>query len=208
MIITFLASFIGIALIISSITKMSIRKKAAQEKNFWARENRANSVRRQSLDGLNYIHIPLETFPTHLLREEPKVQECISIIENLASQNIVNLTGQSNTDLKLEYGTANITVLSEYDNNFTLLVRTLQTWADALIGAGYMEEAVILMEFAVKSGTDVSRTYYLLADYWLSRKENSRIEQLIRAADALNSSNKDSIIRHLKDKVWGDVQKL
>ena len=134
--------------------------------------------------------------------------ECIDIIETLATQNIVNLTGWSNTDLKLEYGTANITPLSEYDQNFTLLVRTLQKWADALAEAGYKEEAAALMEFAVNAGTDISRTYYQLADYWLSQGQNTRIEQLIKNAEQLRSSNKEAIIRNLKEKVWGDVMRL
>ena len=40
-------------------------------------------------------------------------------------------------DLKLEYGTANINDLSQYDQNYTLLVRTLQKWAEALAAADH-----------------------------------------------------------------------
>ena len=59
-------------------------------------------------NSLRYIKIPLETFPTHLLNDDAAVMECIETIESLTSMKIVNLTGWSNTDLKLEYGTANI----------------------------------------------------------------------------------------------------
>ncbi len=208
MILGFLASFIGIAIIIYVSAKRSQKENHKQEQNFWAREAEANSVRNKSLAGLDYIHIPLENLPTHLLNDDSNVAECIDIIETLATQNIVNLTGWSNTDLKLEYGTANITPLSEYDQNFTLLVRTLQKWADALAEAGYKEEAAALMEFAVNAGTDISRTYYQLADYWLSQGQNTRIEQLIKNAEQLRSSNKEAIIRNLKEKVWGDVMRL
>ena len=208
MILGFLASFIGMAIIISVFAKGMSKKSAQQEKNFWIREAKANNVRRKSLDNLDYIHIPLETFPMELLREHPAISECMDIIKSLSEQKIVNLTGWSNTDLKLEYGTANLPILSEYDQNFTLLVRTLQKWADALTEAGYMEDAIPLMEFAVKAGSDISRTYYQLADYRLSRGENTYVEQLIRAAESLPSSNKDTIIRNLKDKIWGDVMRL
>ena len=87
-------------------------------------------------------------------------------------------------------------------------MRTLQKWADALTEAGYADDAAVLMEFAVSAGTDISSTYYQLADYWLSQGENFQIEHLIQAADNLNSANKDIIIRNLKEKVWGDVMKL
>lgn len=194
----FLASFITFCLLVSYNIRKQKRKGKRQERDFWAREAEANSVRRKSLDGLRYIKIPLESFPTHLLNDDTDVLECIEIMESLTSQRIVNLTGWSNTDLKLEYGAANITALTEYDQNYTLLARTLQRWADALTEAGYKDEAVILMEFAVTTNTDISRTYYQLADYWAARGRGDKIEQMMRTAEGLRSSNKDAILRHLK----------
>lgn len=183
-----------------NIKKQSKRSRRA-EKDFWARESEANSVRRKSLDGLHYISIPLEQFPTHLLNDNTVVTECIDILKTLATQKIVNLTGWTNTDLKMEYGAANITALSAYDQNYTLLARTLQRWADELIAAGHEPEASVLMEFAVSTNTDISHTYYCLADYWIAVGEASRVEELIRAAAELHSSNRESILRHLKEKL-------
>lgn len=194
-----LPGFIAFVLLITFNLKRYSRRSRNEEKDFWARESQANSVRRKSLDGLKYIHIPLETFPTHLLNDDTSVMECIDIIESLASQKIVNLTGRTNTDLKLEYGAANITELAQYDQNYTLLARTLQKWADSLTGAGYTEEAVVLMEFAMSTGTDVSRTYYQLAEYWAAKDNQEQIKHLVSAAEGLRSANKASIIRHLKN---------
>ncbi len=196
----FIGAFILFTIIISYNLKKQSRKKRRDEEDFWARESRANSVRRKSLDGLVYIPVPLEQLPTHLLNDNSTVLECIETLEALSSQKIVNLTGWSNTDLKLEYGTANITALSEYDQNYTLLVRTLQKWADELIAAGHETEASVIMEFAVSTNTDVSSTYYRLADYWISLGESFRVERLIHTAEGLRSSNRDAIIRHLKEK--------
>lgn len=193
------ASAIIVILISVNVSRQK-RAKAQEEKNFWAREHRANSVRRKSLDGLNYISIPLENFPTHLLQQDEVVLECIETVESLTSQKIVNLTGYSNTDLKLEYGTANITPLSEYDQNYTLLVRTLQKWADVLIETGYMEEATVLMEFAVSTGTDVSRTYYKLAKYWASQGEREQVRRLKEQAGTIRSLNGRLIRRHLEEE--------
>lgn len=195
----FLASFIVFSIFISITIKRQAKNSKNKDTDFWERESRANSVRRKSLDDLNYIRIPLESFPTGLMKDDPQVSDCISTIETLTSQKIVNLTGWSNTDLKLEYGTANINLLSEYDQNYTLLVRTLQKWADILLEKGYGKEAAVLMEFAVTTQTDVSRTYYQLAEYWAYQGERSRIENLIHIAEALRSSNRDTIIRHLKE---------
>lgn len=195
----FIASLIVFILFLSVRIKRQNKIQQNAEKSFWERERLANSVRRKSLDGLNYIQIPLETFPTHIMQEDETVLECIDLMESLTAQKIVNLTGFSNTDLKLEYGTANITVLTEYDQNYTLLVRTLQKWADALIAAGYAKEAAILMEFAVSTHTDISRTYYQLAEYYVSQRESEKIQWLKDMADGLRSSNRSTILNHLKE---------
>lgn len=195
----FLASLIVFILFLSVRIKRQSKIQQSNEKNFWERERLANSVRKKPLDGLDYIQIPLEAFPTHIMQEDETVLECINLMESLTAQKIVNLTGLSNTDLKLEYGTANITVLTEYDQNYTLLVRTLQKWADALIAAGYTEEAAVLMEFAINTRTDISRTYYQLADYYVSQRKSEKIQWLKDIADGLRSSNRNSILNHLKE---------
>lgn len=196
----FLASFIALILIISISIKRQNSNFKKKEDDFWARERQANSVRRKSLDGLNYIKIPLEAFPTHLLNDNTIVMDCIDTLESLTSQKIVNLTGWSNTDLKLEYGTANINILSEYDQNYTVLVRTLQKWADELLTAGFADEAAVLMEFATGTGTDIGRTYYQLSDYYASRGKWEQIDRLIQIAERLRSSNKETIVKHLREK--------
>ena len=195
-----LASLIIFVLVIYHNIRKSGKQMAAEEMDFWEKERMANEVRRKSLDGLDYIQIPLEELPMHLLEEDSKVSECLRIINELSMQPIVNLTGLSNTDLKLEYGTANITVLSEYDQNYTLLASTLQQWADLLYNKGYAEETRQILEFAVRTHTDVSRSYDMLSDIYVANGEFHKISDLINIAETLNSLSRDIILRHLQQK--------
>ncbi len=194
-----LASSIILAAFIALTRKRQKNSQQDMEKSFWAREREANSVRKKSLDTLDYIHIPLDKFPFDIMADNPEIAECQSLIKNLSTQKIVNFTGFTNTDLKLKYGTANITVLSEYDQNYTLLVRSLQQWADILYDAGYVYEARTLMEFAISTGTDISRTYYKLADIYASRGDNFQIEELIEKAEKLPTFNRKAIVRTLRE---------
>lgn len=194
-----LASSIIVAAFIALTRKRQKKFHQDMEKSFWAKEHEANSVRKKSLDTLDYIHIPLDKFPFNLMTDNPEILECQSLVNNLSTQKIVNFTGVTNTDLKLEYGTANITVLTEYDQNYTLLVRTLQQWADILYDAGYVYEARTLMEFAISTGTDISRTYYKLADIYSSRGDISHIEELIEKAKKLPTLNSKTIVRTLRE---------
>lgn len=193
-----LASVILFVVVLSRSIKRQNRRKEKNEKSFWDREALANSMRRKSLDSLEYITVPLDKLPTGVLIEDPKVREYLELLTELSQKKIVNLTGFTNTDLKLEYGAPNITPLTEYDQNYTLLARTLQQWADALLAAGYTEEAVTIMEYALGTHTDISSTYYKLAEYYASRQNTAAIENLISEAETLRSINKKTIIRTLQ----------
>ena len=149
----FFASVATLSIAIAVNIRKNKKDQAAIEQDFWAREREANSTRRKSLDDLDYIRLPMETFPMTLLEDVPKVEDYKQIILTLKDLPIVNFTGISNTELKLRYGAPNIDLLTQYDQNYTLLVRTLQQWAQLLYDAGYLTEACQMLEFAVSTGT-------------------------------------------------------
>ena len=194
----FLASFI--LFMIWFTARMHVQKK--KEKNFnadfWKREAEANAVRRKPLDQLHYITIPLSGLPLNDSGSE-KIRECIRTIRELSDQRIVNLNGISNTDLKLTYGAPNLPLLSEYDENFTLLISTLQKWASLLYDAGQTAEAQAVLEFAVSAGSDISGSYKLLASIYRDHQEEQKIQDLIRSASELSSPMKDIIVRTLQE---------
>ena len=201
----FLASliiFIVFVYTILIVARNTQRQKALAEKKeqeFWDREKRANSVRKKSLDGLDYVRIPLDKLPMDALPEDEKAREYKELLTYLSTQPIVNLTGFTNTDLKLEYGTANITPLSQYDQNYTALVRTLQQWAELLLNAALTEEAETVLAYAISIGTDVSHTYYALAKIYAGREEYDKIADLILRAEGLRSALRNSIVRTLQE---------
>ncbi len=121
----------------------------------------------------------------------------------MKDEKIVNLTGITNTDLKLEYGTANITVLTQYDQNYTNLVIALQKWGDALYALGRFEDASKVLEFAVKTRTDITATYRLLIDMYKTKLElneeeiQRKLDGLLPIAKNLNSLSRDVILKLL-----------
>ena len=193
-----LASVIIFCLVINHAIRRNNRRQKVQDASFWEREQQANATRRKSLDGLNYITIPLNDLPTGLLLEDETVQGYVETLRGLAETAIVNLTGYTNTDLKLQYGAPNITLLTQYDQNYTVLVSTLQLWADALLKEGLTEDAVKIMEFAVSVETDVSRTYYRLSEYYLSLGRPEELARLKKTVEKLRSSNREQILRCLE----------
>ena len=131
------ASFIILILVIRHAIRRNRRIGEEAEESFWKREHDANEVRRKPLDDLIYVTPDTSSFPMDVLADDPEIADCRRLVDELKEQKIVNLTGQTNTDLKLRYGVANLPLLTEYDDRYTLLVQTLQKWADRLWETGH-----------------------------------------------------------------------
>lgn len=177
-------------------------------------ERQANSVRRKSLDELDYINIPFESLPfsqeggngaegTGSSDEILAADE--AAVLSLKDKKIVNFTGISNTDLKLTYGAPNLPILSEYDQNYTNLVKSLDSWGNHLIERNLKAEARRVLEFAVECKTDLKSSYLPLADIYVENFEFDRLDHLIEVVDDINSLMKGPIKRALKEK--GDITK-
>lgn len=181
-----------------------LKKHDKLEKNalndFWRREEEANLVRKKPLDNLNYVEIPFDFIPESLLTDNEEVKDCLELLNKLSEKKIVNFTGFSNTDLKMEYGAANLTELSQYDENYTLYARTIYKLANLYYQNGYESNARVLLEKAVESGTDISGNYLLLARIYQEHKETDKLNSLLRSAENLRSAaSKKNLIRSLEE---------
>lgn len=193
-----LASVLVFIIILTISIKKSDKKIKNQMENFWERERLANSIRKKPLDDLEYINIPSHFLTLPIAPEDDRAVDALSMLKHLSDKKIVNLTGISNTDLKLTYGTANITALSEYDQNYTLLARSLQQIAVSLVDNSHPAEAKEVLEFAIDTKTDISATYTLLAHLYSEEGHPEKIDELIGKAHELNGLTAPSIARHLE----------
>lgn len=192
------SSFITICILFTFFLQRAKKKEKDIDREFWDREQKANFTRKKPLDNLNYITIPdniLSMKPTAMTEA---VKSCLEDLNDLSSEKIVNLTGYTNTDLKLEYGTANINILSDYDFHYTNMVTLLQKLAELLHENSENPLAVDVLEFAVSTGTDVSKSYYLLAELYDDAGTPEKIEELIHQAESLHSLMKDTIVHKLQ----------
>ena len=200
----FLASFILLCIFMNINMRRVCRKTEEKEQDFWERESASNNVRKKSLDNLEYVHIPFDLLPFGTAKDNTILQSAEDELMALKDEKIVNLTGITNTDLKLEYGTANITPLTQYDQNYTALVCALQKWGQELYNQGRYEDATKVLEFSVKTRTDISGTYRLLVDLYrtklgLNESEiQKKTDALIPIAKNLNSLSRNTILKLLE----------
>ena len=118
----FLGLFIFFVCMFAYLRHKSTAAEEAAAESFWNRENEANHTRRKDISGLPYITIPLADFPMGIY-DNPELKKYEETLQSLAGQKILNLGGKTNTDLKLEYGVANLETLCACDENYTTLCR-------------------------------------------------------------------------------------
>ena len=172
------------------------RENQNAEERFWQRERDANNTRKQDISQLDYVDFSGVTLPFAQF-EDTLLKECEQQVLNLMDKKALNLTGISNTDLKMIYGAANLPLLTQYDQNFTLLVRTLNTWGKRLQELSHSREAICVLAFAVSIGSDIKATWNLLAELYAANDDLSRIEDLKASAAKLNSLMKEPILSML-----------
>lgn len=186
-----------IGLLILYECKKHSRKSDSAKASFWAREARANTVRRKDISNLNYINIPDSVIPSDTSDDE--INEYRTTLLNLRTRKILNLSGLTNTDLKEKYGVANLSALSEYDENYITLVNIIARCGARLIELGDTSLAATILEYGISIGTDVSRNYYMLAELYRKNNNISGIDSLIESADKLDSIMKAPILSKLNE---------
>lgn len=188
-----------VSLIICIYMKLTVKGVGSGISDFLDKETRANNVRKQSLDSLSYINFTDKSVRLPEQAPNTRIESLCDTLKGLYFQKIVNFAGISNTDLKLTYGAANLPLLSEYDQNFTTLTRTLYDLAIELLAEGMHDEAKDLLEYGVGIGTDISGHYLTLANIYVESSDFDKITRLITAAENMHSLTKNSTVKKLQE---------
>jgi len=163
------------------------------------KELKANTVRRQPLASLNYIDFNENSIPLIDKAPNTRIEELYNALKSLYGKKIVNLTGISNTDLKLTYGPANLPDLTEFDQNFTSLSKNIYDLGIELDAAGLRDDAKKVLLYGISIGSDISGNYIALANIYIEEKNYSEITRLIDRANLIHSLTKTSTISKLEE---------
>jgi tetratricopeptide (TPR) repeat protein len=190
---------------------IAIRRHSAMDQeqelfdDFRNREQEANWVRKQDISDLAYIKLPEDVLPLGRFDDE-ELQSFEQTLRELSTQPICNLNGISNTDLKLRYGVANLSLLSQCDTNYSTLIAVLANYGEKLYELSHPEDAMQVLEYALSLGSDVGKTYEILALLYEQTGHPEKIERLRQAAENLNSIRRQSILRKLDTRPQEHIQ--
>jgi hypothetical protein len=172
----------------------SNKRQENADETFWETEANANLTRRQDITTLPYIRIPMQDLPLGNHPDDDALSRIEAEVQALSKKDLLNLTGKTNTDLKLAYGAPNLPSLMDSEHNFTMLLRLYQEWASRLYELSYLSEATQVLEQAIYSGSDIKGSYELLVRIYKETGQESKIPALKTYADQLNTLMKKSIL--------------
>lgn len=201
--------FLAFTLLFAVYLHYQIRKndKARPEKDDLIKiETKANFTRKADISNLNYLKIPFERLPfgkvsTDELVPDDRKREIIScekMILSLKDAKILNLTGITNTELKLSYGAANLPFLMLYDENFSKLSRALNKWGKLLYESKEASAAKQVLELAVDFGCDIEEIYLILAKIYKEENNPSSLSSLKSKLDFFDDRRRESLLRKLE----------
>ena len=181
-------------------TKRGTENNSKWDTAYWEKERKANFVRRKDISDLDYITISEEELPFSDTAEGEEKYRQDEVRRTLSCKSL-NLSGMSNADIKLKYGTANFPELSMYDQNYILLILNLGLWGSYLHKncEGQDFRAKIILERAVSLGSDIKDTYVSLTEIYLAEHHPEKVQELIRHVEDSDFDLKTSLLRTLHE---------
>lgn len=190
-------SFLALCYVVSRNVSRFKKTHGQSHEEFLEQESRANSVRKADISALPYVEIPLDELPLDAL-SACGYSALAEELRALASVKILNLSMYTNTELKLMYGPANLTALSDCDNAYTSLIMLLNKIGASLLEADRPDDAEKFLSFAISIGSDITTSYTMLATLYAKKHDINRIDRLIGNADSLTSLSGKTIQSNLR----------
>ncbi|MCT4598340.1 MAG: hypothetical protein N4A50_10750 [Vallitalea sp.] len=191
--------FLGLFIIFIVVIKIKMNKAENIDKNiskeFWKKEEKSMFARKKSLESLDYIYIDSNSLPS-LSKEQ--CDDDIFIVQEkvleLIQHKIVNLNGQTNTDLRLQYGTANLDKLILYEDRYNILIKRLYKWAKLLYEKDKINESIAILELGVSIKTDISEHYILLAKLYKLKNDTNSFHTLYTKVQNMDFILKNKVV--------------
>lgn len=193
------ASFMVFGIWLTIQLKKSHKLNDKAEADFWEEEAMANSVRKKQLEESDFVTFPFDKLPAENSFSPDPVPESLTALVSLSDKKMMNLNGISNTEVKKRFGVANMSILTEYDANYETFVKNIYLLCQHLYDTGRTEEALMLSEETILTGTDSLSHYKLIIQIYREQGNLSGISWLKEKAEDIHSLTRGAILRALSD---------
>lgn len=150
-------------------------------------EQRASLPIKRSLQSLPKITLSLDALPFHD-NTTKDIIACQNLIKDLEECTICNLSGMTNLELKLKYGAGNLDTLFEYEQNYLQLIKALSKWGSLLYENHQLEDAKVVLNYAISCKSDLRSTYITLTKIYLEEDNIDEIHALAKKTESISTT--------------------
>lgn len=180
------------------------KKHIESKEAFWKREEASLVVRKKEIPESCFYHPDLSAFcfpmPT-MAEAKQKFEQLKSILLDGANLPMLCFRGLTNTDIRLEYGTANQPFILQAEENYEAFLGFLFEYAELMITQGEIGEAVLALEECIRMDSDWSKHYIRLADLYHSIHDTKAIAKLLDTVTTKTFPATDKIVDHIRSLV-------
>jgi len=178
-----------------------IENKAKDE--FWQKEHKSLVVRKKVLSKEDYIvpditnlalSIPQDMEPS----DELQLKQLVKKIKDLSTHDMMNFSDLSNTELRLKFGTANQSIITNNEYSYNNFLKALASYASLMNDYNLVDESLLALEQCISLGSDYSEHFSHLGQLYLDKHMQAEFNALKDTANTLISLNKKGILEKLK----------
>ena len=183
------AAIFWLAVAFLLILNFSSRRHKQNLAKFLSDERDANLSRKKPIDPDAFIvpelkNLPILTNGSHIGSLSYEKQQ-IAII--FSSKPMIHFREKkTNLEIKRAFGVSNLELVSEYEENFDRYCGFMVDWASALIAEeNFFAAEKVLLE-SIKTGSELTKSYTLLADLYFLQKKHDKLDELLVMASNKN----------------------
>lgn len=200
-----LTLLIFFVIIFHAFLRSTKKESYRQTKKFLDDEEASNNVRKKPIGEDSFFVPDLTVLPIkeYTAEETEKFPVAASrqkkLIEASKNKMIRFKEPKSNRDIKFQFGTTSIETIAQYEENYSRYMYALLNWAESLIEAGNPEEARQILSASIEQGSEISKSYTLLADIYFQNKDKPKMEELYETVNKIDIPGQKKAWAHIND---------
>ena len=167
---------------------------------------KSNHVRKKEISEEYFVRPDIGRLP-FMEKPDGSLARLQETVRSRASSKMIRLPKQmDNIEVKMTFGTANLEVVTQCEENYYRFIMALVSWGEQLYKEGYVKEAEEALLESVALGSDMSRSYTLLIDLYEGRGDAEKLGELreiVENSEALKANSGLKI--RLLDRLGGSA---
>ena len=196
--IALLIASIILIIVVAAVTKRHGKLQDAKNRRFLEEEQAANTARRREIEPELFFEADLSHLP-NISEDDPH-----KVLRTSKRKMIRFEKPESNVDLKKRYGVAQLESITLYEENFHDFLKSLGQWAQALFEEGYADDALRVLEYSIKLGSEFRGSYKLACDIYFQDRNINALNKLLKVASDnyfYDPAVQEHVLSHIEEKI-------